>query len=58
MKEVEFINNHQKEIKKYLFEWWKSQKRWFLFDSWAKEKNLLHYKKDNSITFINKIQDE
>ena len=58
MKEVEFTNKHQKKIKDYLFEWWKKQKRWFLFDSWAKEKILLHYKKNNSITFINKIKDE
>jgi len=52
-KEISFLGRKY-EVKKYLFNWWKRQKRWFLFDSWSNEKCLFHYKNDNKILFINK----
>lgn len=53
-----FSNQQHKKIIEYLFDWWKNKKRWFLFDSWAKEKCLFHYQKNKSINFINKCNNE
>lgn len=55
--EITFANEKQKKIKEYLFEWWKKQKRWFLFDCWSNEECLFHYKKDDKILFLNKNKD-
>ncbi len=57
-KDLEIINKHQIMIKKYLFEWWKPQKRGFLFDSWANQKCLLYYNKSNNIKFLSELKDE
>ena len=50
---VLFPSNSDLISLRYLFDWWSAQKRWFMFDSWANKKLLLHYQKDKSINFIN-----
>lgn len=49
---ISFPKEWNRKIKDYLFDS-KTQKRWFLFDSWAKKKCLFHYKKENQIFFLN-----
>ncbi len=52
---VTMIEDEKKEVKDYLFEWGKKQKKGYLFNQWANKKCIFKYKSSNKINFISKI---